>query len=312
MTEEFTNTKYENLSYRDHVRLRTGMYVGSKEITENNIWILNQESNQLEKQILKYSIAMYNVIDEIIVNSIDHIQRTKDIKGKNKCDTIKLNFDKKTGLISVFNNGEGIIVEKFKDNDYYIPEMIFSKEMSGSNFNSDNSKISAGMNGSGAKITNILSKEFIVETTDLKNKLHYYQKFENGNEIKNTPIITKLSKVDKDKKNPYTKITFLIDYELFDKNCYNQDLGNTLEKILYTRMCYVSVYCGSKINVYYNNEELQTKSLYDLSKLSNISNTNSIGVNTSPFSCFSFCFGFKQLSIILPFPSFLREIISPS
>ena len=44
--------------------------------------------------------------------------------------------------------------------------MIFSKEMSGSNFNSDNSKISAGMNGSGAKITNILSKEFIVETTD--------------------------------------------------------------------------------------------------------------------------------------------------
>ena len=30
------------------------------------------------------------------------------------------------------------------------------------------------------------------------------------NEIKNTPIITKLSKVDKDKKNPYTKITFLI------------------------------------------------------------------------------------------------------
>ena len=94
MSQEFTNTKYENLSYRDHVRLRTGMYVGSKEITENNIWILNQESNQLEKQILKYSIAMYNVIDEIIVNSIDHIQRTKDIKGKNKCDTIKLNFDK--------------------------------------------------------------------------------------------------------------------------------------------------------------------------------------------------------------------------
>jgi len=267
MTEEFTNTKYQNLSYNQHVRLRTGMYLGSKEITENTIWIINKETKLLEKKILKYSIAMYNMIDEIIVNSIDHLHRTANIKGKNKCDTIKLSFNKDTGIISVFNNGEGIIVEKFKDEDYYIPEMIFSKEMSGSNFNSDNSKISAGMNGSGAKITNILSKEFIVETTDLKNKLHYYQKFENGNEIKNTPIITKLSKVDKDKKNPYTKITFLIDYELFDKNCYNQDLGNTLEKILYTRMCYVSVYCGSKINVYYNNEELQTKSLYDLSKL---------------------------------------------
>ncbi len=267
MTEEFTNTKYQNLSYNQHVRLRTGMYVGSKEITENTIWIINKETKLLEKKILKYSIAMYNMIDEIIVNSIDHLHRTSNIKGKNKCDTIKLTFDKNTGIISVFNNGEGIIVEKFKDQDYYIPEMIFSKEMSGSNFNSDNSKISAGMNGSGAKITNILSKEFIVETTDLKNKLHYYQKFENGNEIKNSPIITKLSKVDKDKKNPYTQITFKIDFELFDKKGYNSELGDVLEKILYTRMSYVSVYCGSKINIYYNNEELQTKSLYDLSKL---------------------------------------------
>lgn len=267
MSEEFTNTQYQNLSYNQHVRLRTGMYVGSKDITENNVWILNKEDNKLEKQVLKYSIAMYNIIDEIIVNSIDHIQRTLNIKGKNKCDMIKLNFNKDTGIISVWNNGEGIIVEKFKDQEYYIPEMIFSKEMSGSNFNSDSSKISAGMNGSGAKICNILSKEFVVETTDLKNKLHYYQKFENGNEIKNTPVITKLTKVDKDKKNPYTQITFLIDYELFDKNGYNQDLADTLEKLLYTRMSYVSIYCGSKYKIYYNEEELQTKSLFDLSKL---------------------------------------------
>ena len=267
MTEEFTNTKYSNLTYNQHVRLRTGMYVGSKEITENNIWILNKETNELQKQVLKYSIAMYGIIDEIIVNGIDHIQRTSAIKGKNKCDTIKLNFNKDTGVISVWNNGEGIIVEKFKDQDYYIPEMIFSKEMSGSNFSSDDSKISAGMNGSGAKITNILSKEFIVETTDLKNKLHYYQKFENGNEIKNSPIINKLTKVEKDKKNPFTKITFLIDYKFFNKNGYNNDLANVLEKILYTRMSYVSVYCGSKIKIYYNDEELQTKCLYDLSKL---------------------------------------------
>ena len=139
--------------------------------------------------------------------------------------------------------------------------------MSGSNFSSDDSKISAGMNGSGAKITNILSKEFIVETTDLKNKLNYYQKFEDGNLIKNLPIINKLTKVEKDKKNPYTQITFLIDYEFFDNNGYTSDLANVLEKILYTRMSYVSVYCGSKINIYYNDKELKTKSLYDLSKL---------------------------------------------
>ena len=268
MSEEFTNTKYSNLTYNQHVRLRTGMYVGSKEMTENNIWIVNKDINKLEKKVLKYSIAQYNVIDEIIVNSIDHMHRTTNIKGKNKCDTIKLNFDKDTGIISVYNNGEGIIVEKHAGNDYYIPEMIFSKEMSGSNFSTDDKeKISAGMNGSGSKITNILSKSFEIETTDLKNKLHYYQKFENGNEIKNLPIITKLTKVSKDKKDPFTKVTFLLEYELFNKEGYNKDMAEVLEQLLYTRMNYVSVYCGNKYKIYYNDELLEKHTLYDLSKL---------------------------------------------
>ena len=268
MSEEFTNTKYSNLTYNQHVRLRTGMYVGSKEITENNIWIVNKDINKLEKKVLKYSIAQYNVIDEIIVNSIDHMHRTTNIKGKNKCDIIKLNFDKETGIISVYNNGEGIIVEKHAGNDYYIPEMIFSKEMSGSNFSTDDKeKISAGMNGSGSKITNILSKSFEIETTDLKNKLHYYQKFENGNEIKNLPVITKLTKVSKDKKDPFTKVTFLLEYELFNKEGYNQDMAEVLEQLLYTRMNYVSVYCGNKYKIYYNDELLEKHTLYDLSKL---------------------------------------------
>lgn len=267
MAEEFTNTQYENLSYREHVRLRTGMYVGSKEPTENNIWILNKNEDNLEKQVLKYSIAMYNVIDEIIVNSIDHIQRTKNIKGKNKCDTVKLNFNKADGSISVFNNGEGIIVEKYKDESFYIPEMIFSKEMSGSNFNNDENKVSAGMNGSGSKITNILSKVFEVETTDLKNKLNYYQKFEDGNLIKNIPIVTKLTKVEKEKKNPYTKITFILDYKLFENKGFDNNLSEILDKLLFTRMNYVSIYLGEKYKVYYNDIEITKKKLNDLSSL---------------------------------------------
>jgi DNA topoisomerase-2 len=123
------------------------------------------------------------------------------------------------------------------------------------------------MNGSGSKITNILSKVFEIETTDIKNKLNYYQKFEDGNLHKSQPIITKLTKVDKNKKDPYTKITFLLDFILFNKSGYSEDLANVLDKLLYTRMSYVSIYCGQKYKIYYNEEELETKSLYDLSKL---------------------------------------------
>jgi len=145
--------------------------------------------------------------------------------------------------------------------------MIFSKEMSGSNFSNDDAKISCGLNGEGSKISNILSKTFEIETTDLKNKLHYYQKFEDGNLIKNPPIITKLSEVDKSKKDPFTKVTFLLDYELFNKNGYNKNMADILEQLLYTRMNYVSVYCQSKYKIYYNDELIEKHSLYDLSKL---------------------------------------------
>jgi len=50
MTTEFTNTKYESLSFRDHVRKRSGMYIGSLQEVENNIWIINKKTNQLEKK----------------------------------------------------------------------------------------------------------------------------------------------------------------------------------------------------------------------------------------------------------------------
>lgn len=267
MTQEFTNTKYENLSHRDHTRLRMGVLLGSKEATENNIWILNQENNTLIKESLKYSIANFNSVDEIILNVIDHSNRTKLIKGKGKCDTIKFDFNKETGEIKVFNNGEGIIIEKVENKEYYIPELIFSHERSGSNFSNADDKVSAGQNGTGAKLTNILSNYFIIETTDLKNKLNYYQKFEDGNLIKNKPIIEKLSKIDSTKKNPYTQIQFLLEYKLFYPDGFTEELSNTLDKLFYTRMNYVSIYLGTGYNVFYNGIEITNKKLEDLSKL---------------------------------------------
>jgi DNA gyrase/topoisomerase IV subunit B len=263
MTQEFTNTKYQNLSYREHVRLRLGMYLGSKESTENEIWILNKDENKLKKEQLNYSIALYNSIDEILVNSIDHCHRTVNIKGAGKCDTIKLNFNKDTGEITVFNNGEGIPVKLVENEEYYIPEMIFCKEMSGSNFETNDTKISAGMNGSGSKITNILSEYFIIDTNDLESKLNYIQKIEGGNLTKNKPIIKKLTKSSK----PYTQIQFLLEYILFNENGFTETLSNILDKLLFTRMNYISVYLGSKYKIYYNDEEIVNKKLDDLSNL---------------------------------------------
>lgn len=263
MSEEYVETEYENLSQREHILKRMNLYLGSKNATENTIWILNKETNQLEKETISYSIALTNSLFEVLQNAVDHCLRTKSIKGVNKCDTIKLNYNQETGEISVYNNGQGIKIEKFNNTDQYIIEVIFSEYLSGSNFNND-SDIKIGANGLGIKLLNTISEYFIVETSDTVNKLYYTQKFEKNNSIKNKPIIEKFTKVSKEKKQPQTKITFLPDYKLF--NTSTKEIQETLDKLLYTYITYISVYLGDKYKIYYNDELITKNTLSHLSE----------------------------------------------
>jgi DNA topoisomerase-2 len=261
---ESVDTKYENLSQREHILKRMNLYLGSKNETENTVWIVNKNTNQLEKETISYSIALINSIYESLQNTVDHCLKTKSIKGVNKCDTIKLNFNQETGEISVYNNGQGIKVEKFNNTDQYIIEVIFSEYLSGSNFNND-ADIKIGANGLGIKLLNTVSEYFIVETSDAINKMYYTQKFEKNNSIKNKPVIEKFTKISKEKKNPHTKITFLPDYKLF--NTTPEKIKETLDKLLYTYLTYISVYLGDKYKIYYNKELITKSKLTDLSEL---------------------------------------------
>ncbi len=261
---EHTGTKYESKTFREHVRLRSNMYIGSKKATENSLWVYNDINGKLERQQLKYPIALYNICDEIILNAIDHCIRTNKLKGKGKCDTIKLSLDKLTGSVVCYNNGEGIIAEK-NDKGQYIVEMIFTKEMSGSNFsNDDEEKI--GANGIGSKATNIMSSIFEVKTYDAKNKMSYRQRFLDGNLIIEPPVITKTKKVEV----PFTEISFIPDFEFFEYKIGSKEwesLMGTLYILLKTRMIYVSSYLGNKYKIMFNEEEISVKSLEQLSAL---------------------------------------------
>jgi DNA topoisomerase II len=260
---ESIDTKYESLSQREHILKRMNLYLGSKNETENTIWIINKETNKLEKETISYSIALVNSLFEILQNSVDHILRTKTIKGLNKCDTIKLNFNNNTGEISVYNNGQGISTKLFKDTEKYTIEVLFSEYLSGSNFNND-ADIKIGANGLGSSLTCTISEYFIVETSDAINKIYYTQKFEKNNSIKNKPILEKFSKISKEKKIPHTKIIFKPDYKLF--NTTPEKMKDILEKILFTYITYISVYLGEKYKIYYNDELIILNKLNDLSE----------------------------------------------
>lgn len=72
---------------------------------------------------------------------------------------------RESNVISVANNGKGIPVVEHKDEKMYVPTMIFGHLLTSSNYNDEEEKVTGGRNGYGAKLCNIFSKKFTVETS---------------------------------------------------------------------------------------------------------------------------------------------------
>ena len=83
-------------------------------------------------------------------------------------DTIRIDIDKEKNEIKVYNNGKGIPIIHHKDEKMYVPTMIFGHLLTSSNFNDEEEKVTGGRNGFGAKLCNVFSKKFTVETGNYK------------------------------------------------------------------------------------------------------------------------------------------------
>ena len=62
---------------------------------------------------------MQKIYDEICVNSRDRTVVDKT------CKCIKINIDKDTGTIKIWNDGKGIPIKFHRVSKKYVPEMIF-------------------------------------------------------------------------------------------------------------------------------------------------------------------------------------------
>ena len=230
-----TDSKYQQWEHIKHIRELPDTYVGSSIKEEKDLYVFN--NNKIEKKNIEWVPAIYKIFDEIIVNAVDNHTRTKREKEKAPKRMIKVmskldvDINQETGIISVLNDGEGIEVKKInteKSKDIYVIELIFGELLTSENFkDGKEKKLTGGKNGYGAKLTNIFSKEFTVESVDRKQHLLYKQTWTDNMENKLVPEITKY------KGEPYTKITFLPDYKRFGLDGLTEDLYNLFVKRVY-------------------------------------------------------------------------------
>lgn len=243
-------TKYTHV---EHVLKVSDTYVGSMEKTEEEHWVYNQEENKMEKQKITYTPGEYKIFDEILVNALDQIVRLKQLieKGEDLIPVrnIKVSFNKEEGWISVYNDGEGISVEKHSQEGIYIPELIFGHLLTSGNYDKKE-KVTGGKNGYGGKLANIFSKQFIIETID--NTLHkkYIQTFRNNMSDKDKP------KISSNKGKPYTKITYYPDFERFGSTGLSDDMITLISKRTYD----AAAITDPTISIYLNDKKLECKS----------------------------------------------------
>ena len=77
---------------------------------------------------------------------------------------IRVDIKREENLIRIWNNGAGIPVAYHKVENMYVPSLIFGHLLTSSNYDDTEQKVTGGRNGYGAKLCNIFSKRFVVET----------------------------------------------------------------------------------------------------------------------------------------------------
>ena len=98
-------------------------------------------------------------------------------------DVIVFDFPvyREQNLISVWNGGRGIPVEMHTTEKMYVPELIFGTLLTSSNYNDEQKKVTGGRNGYGAKLCNIFSTEFTVETACKESGKSFKQVYSHSN-----------------------------------------------------------------------------------------------------------------------------------
>lgn len=202
---------YQKKTQLEHILLRPDTYIGSVEPVTQPMWVFDEEEG-LNCREVTFVPGLYKIFDEILVNAADNKQRDPTMS------CIKIVIDPENNTVSVWNNGKGIPVVEHKVEKVYVPALIFGQLLTSSNYDDDQKKVTGGRNGYGAKLCNIFSTKFTVETACREYKKVFKQSWTNN-----------MAKASESKIKPfdgddYTCITFQPDLSKFSMQILDKDI----------------------------------------------------------------------------------------
>ena len=258
-TKDLAKT-YQKKTQIEHIKDAPDTYIGGIEADDVTNWTM-KEDKMVHKEF-SFIPGLYKCFDEGIVNCRDHYIRLWQKLKNNEPNIIPVSLiditvDKKTGIITMMNDGNGIDVEKHPEHNIYIPEMIFGHLMTSTNYKKNAKKITGGKNGFGFKLVLIYSTWGRIETVDHIRGKRYIQEFKNNLSTICKPKITTAKKA-----KPYTKVEFKLDFERFGIEGFNDDIFNILKKRTYD----IAAVTDKTVRVKFNGQQLPVRTFEDYIK----------------------------------------------
>lgn len=211
-------SRYVHLSDVDHVQLRRSMYLGMAKPVETKLRLAHlmegpagETAIEIFARKEEIAPAALQCIDEILQNALDEARTKSDVT------LIEISYDKTLGSITVKNNGSGIPVEPFAGNPALglTPTVVFSRLRTSDKYYREQTQteMAGGMNGLGAKLTNLSSSWFQVEVACAKTKRLFKQEWRNCMRDESPPVV-KESKAQSFKG--YVRVSFVLDWPSFE------------------------------------------------------------------------------------------------
>ncbi len=255
-----TTNKIIKKTQREHVLDRPDTYIGTVRYGDVDRFVAEdfvvdaEESAaggaaQLNTRIVQKRVSFCPGLTQLFMEILNNARdRTVVTDVDVRCTRIEVGYDASTGTIWVQNNGDGVSVEVHPTYGVYNPELIFGHLLTSTNYDDSERRIVGGRNGFGAKLTNIYSSQFTVETVDARTRRKYMQTWTNNMSSVGAPSVT-----EGVKSRPYTKVTWTFDHARFGKtNVVDADFISIMHKAVID----IAATVGTKVTVLFQGREI--------------------------------------------------------
>ena len=268
-----TANQYKKHTHREHILELPDTYIGSIDATTESRWVYNTEKSCMEYRSVRFCPGFLKIFDEILVNALDHRVRQEG-RMKTTPDALPvkhIDVSYTPTTITVRNDGDGIPAELHTETGIYAPELIFGHLLTSSNYDKAEEKVVGGKNGYGAKLTNIFSKEFTLETVEHRSKKRYCQTWSNNMTEISKPKITAAS------VKPFTEITYTPDLSRFLWTTTETTIPADMLAIIATRVIDAAACAGKDCKVTLNGVHINTNTFQKYISLYLNDDTNKSG-----------------------------------